>query len=168
MIITPFSISAVREPRKSLISGAPTAPLYLLHWKATLAYKLWVDLSTRKIGLPFDENNDVIEEVYNSWYAFFGVARELLKELPATQINTSSELIELTEKVLNKGLRPHLTTWQAKFRCWYDKNRADSDKEPQQLQKEYALYDELIADLKTTNSRMIEYKELLRKIAFGK
>lgn len=35
-----------------------------------VAYKLWVELSTRKIGLPFDQENDVITEVYNSWYDF--------------------------------------------------------------------------------------------------
>ena len=27
-----------------------------------IAYKLWVELNTRKIGLQFDENNDVIDE----------------------------------------------------------------------------------------------------------
>lgn len=50
-----------------------------------IAYKLWVELSTRKIGLPFDEN-DVISEVYDSWYAFFGIARDLLKDLPAERL----------------------------------------------------------------------------------
>lgn len=29
-----------------------------------IAYKIWVELSTRKIGLRFDEENDVIKEVY--------------------------------------------------------------------------------------------------------
>ena len=33
-----------------------------------LAYKLWVELNTRKIGLEFDQENDVIVEVYDSWY----------------------------------------------------------------------------------------------------
>lgn len=47
-----------------------------------LAYKLWVELNTRKIGLEFDQENDVIVEVYNSWYEYFRVARELIKDLP--------------------------------------------------------------------------------------
>lgn len=33
-----------------------------------IAYKIWVELSTRKIGLPYDKKNDVIKEVYDSWY----------------------------------------------------------------------------------------------------
>src|SRR5689334_1566615 len=30
-----------------------------------IAYKLWVELSTRKIGLPLDFENDVVLEVFN-------------------------------------------------------------------------------------------------------
>ena len=134
-----------------------------------IAYKLWVELSTRKIGIPFDEKNDVIVEVYNSWYEFFKIARDLMKDIPASQINYSSELIELTEKVLNNGLRPHLTLWQAKFRKWYE-YQSENSKEvsPQELQRKYERYDALLTDLKATNAKMIEYKELMRKIAFEK
>lgn len=85
-----------------------------------VAYKLWVELSTRKIGLPFDQENDVITEVYNSWYDFFKIARELLKDIPASRLPYSNDLIKLTERVLNVGLRPHLTKWQAKYRKWYN------------------------------------------------
>ncbi len=132
-----------------------------------IAYKLWVELSTRKIGLLFDRENDVITEVYDSWYEFFRIARELLKEIPARRLRFSNDLIDLTDKVLNKGLRPHLTTWQDKYRKWY-RNASDSNKDdtPQSIQKTYQYYDELIEDLIKTNERMIEYKELMRKIAF--
>ena len=132
-----------------------------------IAYKLWVELSTRKIGLLFDRENDVITEVYDSWYEFFRIARELLKEIPARRLRFSNDLIDLTDKVLNKGLRPHLTTWQAKYLKWY-RNASDSNKDdtPQSIQKTYQYYDELIEDLIKTNERMIEYKELMRKIAF--
>ena len=40
-----------------------------------IAYKLWIELSTRKIGLVFDKEHDVITEVYDSWYEFFKIAR---------------------------------------------------------------------------------------------
>ena len=42
------------------------------HLDKQIAYNIWVELSTRKIGLEIDLENDVILEVYNSWYAFFG------------------------------------------------------------------------------------------------
>lgn len=45
-----------------------------------LAYALWVELGTRKAALPFDEEHDVIVEVYDSWYAFFGMARKLMRD----------------------------------------------------------------------------------------
>jgi hypothetical protein len=35
-----------------------------------VAYAIWVELSTRKIGLPIDLNHDVIVEIYDSWYNF--------------------------------------------------------------------------------------------------
>ena len=58
-----------------------------------IAYKLWVELSTRKIGLMFDKEYDVITEVYNSWYEFFKIARELLKDIPVSRLPYSNDLI---------------------------------------------------------------------------
>lgn len=134
-----------------------------------IAYKLWVELSTRKIGIPFDKENDVIIEIYNSWYNFFTIARELLKEIPGAHINSSTELISLTEKVLNCGLRPHLTKWQARFRRWYEQ---ESEKHlnsiPQEIQRHYSNYDELVSDILSTNEKMIHYKDLMYQIAFNK
>lgn len=131
-----------------------------------IAYKIWVELSTRKIGLRYDEENDVIKEVYDSWYKFFETTRELLKEIPANRIMYSGDLIELTEKVLNIGLRPHLTRWQAKYRKWYDEAVKNTEGSPQEIQKGYPEYSVLIKDLLETNERMIEYKKLMKKIAF--
>lgn len=132
-----------------------------------IAYKLWVELSTRSIGVEFDEANDVITEIYDSWYKCFGITRELLKEIPENRISYSLPLIELIVDILNKGIRPHLTRFQADFRRWYS---IESTKQPyispQKLQRKYQDYEELIKDLKSTNEHMIEYKNLLRKIAF--
>lgn len=130
-----------------------------------IAYKLWVELTTRKIGMLFDEKNDVISEVYNSWYEFFKIARELMKEIPVDSEKNSLQLAELTEKVLNVGLRPHLTTWQARYRKWYDRVSAIDDRDPQAIQKEYEFYDELVEDLIKTNNHIIEYKKLMQNIA---
>lgn len=131
-----------------------------------IAYKIWVELSTRKIGLQFDKENDVIKEVYDSWYKFFGTTRELLKDIPANRIPYSGNLIELTEKVLNIGLRPHLTRWQAKYRKWYEEELKNNSATPQEIQKGYPEYATLIEDLLETNERMIEYKKLMKRIAF--
>lgn len=147
--------------------GSNTVALDFDQKDRAVAYKIWVELSTRKIGIPFDKENDVIVEIYDSWYEFFTITRELLKEIPSNRINGAMELIELSEKVLNEGLRPHLTKWQAKYRRWYnDALNNDKEKTPQEIQKEFEEYDILIEDIVKTNNQMIEYKNLMHNIAF--
>lgn len=135
-----------------------------------IAYKIWVELSTRKIGLPVDRDKDVISEVYNSWYQFFGVTRELIKEIPATKLKRkeTQEIIKLSINVLNKGIRPHLTTWQAKFRRWYDieiSSVTEGDKSPQSIQRSFPEYDQLISDLIEVNQKLIEYRKMMYKLS---
>lgn len=128
-----------------------------------IAYKIWVELSTRKIGLPVDFENDVISEVYDSWYSFFAVTRELIKEVPVSRFRRSDTeaIIRLSIEVLNNGIRPHLTLWQAKFRRWYD-SEIDNDENkhlsPQEIQKKFPEYNELVEDLRVVNQRLIQYR----------
>ena len=132
------------------------------------AYFLWLELITRKIGLEFEEDQDVIVEVYNSWYQAFGIIRSTLKELSAGQLENGQQLIDITIKVLNEGLRSHLTRWQAKFRAWYEVEKAQYPGEaPQVIQKRYSEYDLLVADLKKTNKYMMEYAAMLKDIIDG-
>ncbi len=132
-----------------------------------IAYKLWVEMSTRKIILPFDEENDVIVEVYDSWYSFFGIARGLLKDIPVEKLNSSKQLISVTDRVLNKCLRPHLTKWQARFRKWYNLQLdSNSDLTPQEIQYTYPNYNELVKELKAINKNIDYYGEVLKKLAF--
>ena len=83
-----------------------------------IAYKLWVELSTRKLGLPINFDNDLIIEIYKSWYEFFKLTRELIKEVPIHKIRkhkSTKDFIDIVVAVLNEELRPHLTKWQARF-----------------------------------------------------
>lgn len=162
------SVKSIDVDKIELGLQGPKVTLKLNKKNQEIAYKLWVELSTRKISLEYDEDNDVIEEVYNSWYNFFKIAREIIKEMPATQIQDSAKLIELTLEVLNLGMRPHLTKWQARFRKWYiQKKENNTDLTPQEIQKYYPQYDELIKDLRKTNQNMIKYTNLMKKLAFG-
>jgi len=132
-----------------------------------IAYKLWVEMSTRKIILPFEKENDVIVEVYDSWYSFFGIARGLLKDIPVEKLNSSKQLISVTDRVLNKCLRPHLTKWQARFRKWYNLQLdSNSDLTPQEIQYTYPHYNELVKELKAINKNIDYYGEVLKKLAF--
>lgn len=133
-----------------------------------IAYKIWVELTTRKIGIKFDEEYDVISEVYDSWYEAFKIIRGLLEEVPAERLNDAKGLIDLTTKVLNKGLRPHLTKWQAKYRKWYNESVNTPQKSPQEIQREFPEYQALVKDLKKTNEIMIKYASEIRRLIDGK
>ena len=130
-----------------------------------IAYMMFVQLRTRKIGVKFDEEYDVISEVYDSWYSAFQAIRELLMSVRPTPNN--KELIDVGNKVLNVGMRPHLTKWQAKFRKWYtlELEKEENNKvTPQELQKKYPEYDQLITDLKSSQDQILELIDKLEEI----
>lgn len=130
-----------------------------------IAHDAWVEIMTRKVGIEFEEDKDVIVEVYNSWYKLFGIIRDLLKEVDSLNNENVKRLENVLLDVLNKGLRPHLTTWQAKFRKWYDnKCQSNLEKTPQEIQKEYEEYDELVTDLKNVNRQMMQFAKELEKL----
>ena len=136
-----------------------------------IAYSIWVELSTRKIGLPIDVEDDVITEIYDSWYAFFGVTRELIKDIPVSKVRDDStgKIINLSIEVLNEGMRPHLTKWQARFRYWYEQRIEDKPlASPQEIQKNFPKYDELCADLVLVNKRLIKYRSKMNELVRGK
>lgn len=135
-----------------------------------IGFKFWTELTTRKIGLPIDEEHDVIVEVYNSWYEFFKIARELIKAIPVSKIRnseTTKELVVITIHILNKELRPYLTRWQYKYRRWWENALADpanKDKTPQELQRSYPHYKELVDEIKGVNAKLVIYTDYLRKM----
>jgi hypothetical protein len=145
-----------------------------------VAYKLWVELNTRKLGLPIDLENDVISEIYDSWYDFFKIARELMKEIPAQKATDKETkiLILLSSNILNKAVRPHLTKWQARYRGWYERKietikQNTTDISPQELQKQFKCsdksdcYNSIIEDMIIVNKKLIYYKQKLEEIVFG-
>lgn len=134
-----------------------------------IAYKIWVELSTRKIGLPIDASEDVVAEIYDSWYNFFTVTRELIKDIPVSKFRRkdTEKIVRLSIDILNEGLRPHLTTWQAKFRRWLEfaeSKEENKEKSPQDIQKEFPQYDELVQDLLAVNKALINYRAKMREI----
>ncbi|HUU95202.1 MAG TPA: hypothetical protein VM487_05650 [Phycisphaerae bacterium] len=135
-----------------------------------VAHQAWVEIKSRKVGLPFEEGQDVIAEVYKSWYQLFGVLRDLAKSIPADRLQDCDEtrnLVALLMRALNEGLRPHLTKWSARFRRWYDaalENEQDKGKSPQEIQKGFPEYDELVADLRRVSNEFVTFADSLQKI----
>ena len=135
-----------------------------------IAYAIWVELSTRKIGLVIDPEHDVISEVYDSWYSFFGVTRDLIKEVPAHKLKSKGTraIVRTSVQVLNEGLRPHLTQWQARFRRWLEATLKEDDfREPQLVQQEFPKYGDLVKDMLEINAKLIEYRKAMYELATG-
>lgn len=137
-----------------------------------VAYQVWVELSTRKIGLPIDLDDDVISEIYDSWHSFFGVTRDLIKSIPVNRVSDPStrQIISLSIDVLNEGLRPHLTKWQARFRSWYEdklKKPEAEYREPQAMQKDFAGYGDLKDDLLAVNAKLVAYRNAMHQLVYG-
>jgi hypothetical protein len=134
------------------------------------AKRLYVELTTRKAAIPIDEDNDVIEEIYNSWYKLFCVIREEIKILPVSCFAKQDNpviIIDLTKKILNEVLRPHLTEHQAKFRSWLEKTKQSSEYKnfaPQKFQKKYPDYKNLMRSMKSTNEMIIDMAEELLQL----
>ena len=138
-----------------------------------VAYAIWVELATRKIGLPIDLDNDVLIELYESWHAFFAVTRDLIKTVPVTKLASPSTraIVQLSVDVLNLGIRPHLTLWQARFRRWYDFELARSggggEEDPQEIQRRFPKFTELTSDLHRVNKGLIAYRDKMAEIVYG-
>lgn len=139
---------------------------------AGLAHRAWTELVSRKAGVAFDEENDVIIEVYDSWYKLFGEIRSLIKAIPVEKLRASEDAQKLCDyllKVLNEVLRPHLTKYHARFRAWYDFEVSNSPgKSPQEIQKQYPQYKDLVSDLKQVNAEFLDFESSLRRVARGK
>ncbi len=139
-----------------------------------IANRIHIELTTRKAAIPIDENNDVIEEVYDSWYKLFGIIRDEIKSVPGKYLkdhDPTSALIGLTRKILNDAMRPHLTEHQAKFRKWLEiakQDIANKDLSPQDLQKKYPDFTNLVSSMKLVNQTLINYAGELDKLIKGK
>jgi hypothetical protein len=138
-----------------------------------IAHKIYIELITRKAAIKIDKGKDVIVEVYNSWYSLFQVTRDELKGLSGEMLlrnNDSQQLVNLLSDILNKGLRPHLTEYQAKFRKWYnfeltkDENK---DLSPQEIQSKYSEYPTLTTTMIEVNDLLIDYARQLQQIIKG-
>ncbi len=158
------------------ISGSPKAKFKVKRNIENLfiANRIYIELTTRKAAIPIDENKDVIEEVYNSWYKLFGIIRDEIKQLPGEYLkdhDPTKALLGLTSKILNEGLRPHLTEYQAKFRNWLEVEKEKDEnrnKTPQEIQLNYPEFQALITSMKDVNNVLIQYSEELDKLIKGK
>jgi hypothetical protein len=135
-----------------------------------VAHRIYIELVTRKAAIPIDVDKDVLVEVYNSWYSMFKTIREEIKNLPGDYLvdnESTKKLVDLTIEILNDGLRAHLTTYQAEFRKWYEKElkkEIETDISPQEIQKRYSKFIELTDSMIEVNKTLEAYCSQLKKL----
>jgi hypothetical protein len=133
-----------------------------------IANRIYVELMTRKAALVFDPDHDHLIEVYDSLYVLFKTIREELKNIPGGYLKgypTSQELLSLGITILNMGLRPHLTQYQARYRTWYAIEQPKyPELSPQLLQKKYPNYEALVEDLQIVNVQISAWAKELGKL----
>jgi hypothetical protein len=158
------------------ISGTPkvTFKVERNYENLFIANRIHIELTTRKAAILINENEDNIEEIYNSWYKLFDIIREEIKTVPGKYLkdhDPTKALIGLTRKILNDGLRPHLTKHQSKFRKWLENAQDDAINKkltPQELQKKYPDFENLIVSMKEVNIILSDYANELDKLIKGK
>jgi hypothetical protein len=136
-----------------------------------IAWKLYIQLVTRKAALPFDEEFDVISEVYDSLYDLFKITRDLLSGLSPQEFQHEQGIASLVLRVLNDGIRPHLTKWQAEYRAWLEVNAVleeNRNLKPQEIQRKFPGYEELVSDLKRTNTELRKLADDLKEFSSPK
>ncbi|WP_066174382.1 hypothetical protein [Bacillus marinisedimentorum] len=137
-----------------------------------IAHRILMELETRKAAIEIDPEYDVLIEIYASWYDLFTTIRDELKSIPGSHLKKAKNdgLIRLSLDILNVGLRPHLTKYQAAFQKWFE--TAAEKKEfagltDQEIQKRYPEFDEMVADIIRVNSVLQQYSSQLNRIIWG-
>jgi hypothetical protein len=153
------------------IAGYGTVKLRRTDEVVRIAHEAWTEIITRKAGLAFDPDNDLIVDVYDSWYELFGELRSLTRSVSGETLRASADarqLVDLLVNVLNKGLRPHLTVHQARFRRWLEAQPGDAEgRDPQDVERSYPRYDELVDDLNRVHSEVVRFADQLHTLAHG-
>jgi hypothetical protein len=136
-----------------------------------IAHQIWTELVTRKAAVPIDIENDVIVEIYDSWYALFQRIRLLVGDVPGKCVRrekSTQAIVRIAIDTLNIGLRPHLTKWNSRYRNWWENTRdALRDMTPQEHQKQFPAYLELLSEMQEVNVRLIQYANELQKLVNG-
>lgn len=126
------------------------------------AWRMFVQLKTRKAALPFDEEHDTIADVFDSLHEVFPLTREFLSEVNPHQGDAQRSIADFVLRVLNDGIRPHLTRWHSTYGRWWEaaiSATENKNRSLQEIQRAFPQYSELTTDLKKMNDELAKYAE---------
>lgn len=125
-----------------------------------VAWNIYCELQTRIGIVDFNENEDIIETCFKSWYKLFSLVRDKLKEIKVPlrkrkEKETQKNLDEIIFQLLNYHIRPFLRKWHYQFNSYWEKNY-ESGKDPITTQKSFPQYSNLIEDVKILQKKLKE------------
>ncbi len=125
----PQLFKAFRASLKSLgirefpftLPGLGTVTIPLGNPQRASARKIFLEMTTRTVLQPLEEEDGTIRAAIKSLYEFFNAVREELKSMPATPPNASdgTETLEsIAQNMLNSVVRPYLSRWHPRLDAW--------------------------------------------------
>jgi hypothetical protein len=141
--------------------------------------ELYVELTTRKLALDFNEETDCIYEVYNSWFKFFGWCREQMKKIAREDGSMfyrdyNNEAYKFYKYAM-EIMRPHIERYSYDFRSYWENYAVAEGENVWTLGKPYKdhqcgyrFYKEIVADIKSINKKYQEMtQEIIKEINNG-
>lgn len=124
-----------------------------------VAWRLFVEASTRVSTQPLDRETGVVREALDSLYGLFQSVREILLQAGPTAGTGSTKTVEhLAIGMLNQQMRPFMAKWHARLAEW---ERANPDA-PESQWPENA---QCRAELETMRQGLLQYVEGLGELA---
>ncbi len=131
------------------------------------AWELYVELITRISVVHLEKEEGYLREALNSLYSIFTTTRNILRKYgpKVAQQKDSSELSfgKIAILVLNYQLRPLLSKWHTELKDYEDKK--DPSIPSAQYEAEWELNKEMRSELEITQSVLLEYADILGKVA---
>lgn len=138
-----------------------------------LAYRVWVQLSTRILAHPIDWDADDLTKVYDSWIDAFHRIRQLLEDAALwrdTDTALAKTILGEVTDLLNGTLRPHLTKQQGDFRHWLTTviatTKASKELRPPARQENFPDWSALVADFERTQKKTAACRDRLHGLLF--
>ncbi|PRX22178.1 hypothetical protein CLV67_105355 [Actinoplanes italicus] len=124
-----------------------------------VAWRLFVESSTRVATQPLDQGSGVIRETLDSLYSLFGSVRAILLEAGPTTTPGATQTVEhLALGMLNGQLRPFLSRWHPRLTTWEQSN-------PDTPESQWPENAACRAELETMRTGLLRYVRGLGELA---
>ncbi len=131
------------------------------------AWEMYIELVTRISVVELQPDEGLLREALSSLYTLFGTTREILRKYgpavakPKHKGNMSFGYLAVT--ILNRAIRPVLAKWHPLLLDYESKR--ESSLSPFEHEKQWDKYEELRKELNSLRSVLIDYGDILSKVA---